>query len=566
MVRPTDRSAAPPRDARLTPVSAPIAVRPEDLESARAQARADILASGLSHTVAEAAPGAYGLSRGALSLLEALETAFARGLAAEAALVSRIARDRAHGFASGEPTANELRFARAFRSLVCCEEALAASSDLCDAALPDKPFPAEDVRAVLAAPLGALCKDLQGYLEHYRRHADPSKRLGDAAKLAACARSHFKRFALSARTACEASEHIALREALAAATLSLPGVTWVGLERRAAADEEEPDLLDVRPEDIVGNTEVLASAMKLARAVAAFDLTAGKNPRVVDNPVLFVLGSPGCGKTATAHAVGRAFLELCKEASLPARFRVIRRTDWASHYQNKSASDLLRIFRDEVFGAPGVCGVYWPDIDTAFAARTDPDIRAEEKSNLATLFGILDGTVGPRNGKWFLLCDANYMQMDEAMTSRLTQDPKVAKGPETVADYVRLLRDVKLKAWHDLLPPVAEWDEIGAKLRAAALSGRAVASIAGRVSAELQDVEEPPGFLKMSFEEKKKALRAQAKPVAAARILEHVEHYRRFEKDSSERAHRDRFERRVEEIRLSLSAQAAALGVADAPS
>jgi len=547
-------------------VSEPIVIRLEDIEAARVQARAAIVSSGLAQTATESAPGAYGLSRGALSLLEALESALAQGLAAQGALLARIAHDRAQGFASGEPTANERRFAGSLRTLITCEEALVATADSSDAALPDKPFPAEEIRAVLDAPVAALCKDLQGYLEHYRRHSDPTRRLGDAPKLAACARSHLKRLALSARTASEAIEHAALRDALAQATLRLPGVTWAGLERRAAADEEEPDLLDVRPEDIVGNVEVLSAATKLARAVAAFDLAAGKNPRVVDNPVLFVLGSPGCGKTATAHAVGRSFLELCKASGVPARFRIIRRTDWASHYQNKSASDLLRIFRDEVFGAPGVCGVYWPDIDTAFAARTDPDIRAEEKSNLATLFGILDGTVGPRNGKWFLLCDANYMQMDEAMTSRLTQDPKIARGPETVADYVRLLRDVKLKAWRDLLPPAAEWEAIGKSLKDAGLSGRAVAAVAGRVSAELQDVEEPAGFFQMSFAQKQQALRAQAKPVAAGRIVEHIEHYRRFEKESSERAHRERFDRRVEEIRLSLSAQAAALGVGDAPS
>lgn len=542
----------------------PISVRPEDLEAPRQTARSALASSGLPHSVSESAPGPYGQTREGLALLEALEGALAQGLAAEAALLARIGRDRAHGFASGEPTANERRFAAALRLLVLSEEALAASADLSEAPLPDKPFSAAELRAVLDDPsTAALARDLKGYLDHYRRHADPARRLGDPAKLAACARSYLKRLALGARALCGEPEHATVRDALAAATLRLPAVTWAGLERRAAADEEEPDLLDIRPEDIVGNREVLESAMKLARSVAAFDLPAGKNPRVVDNPVLFVLGSPGCGKTATAHAVGRAFLDLCRESGLPARFRVIRRTDWASHYQNKSASDLLRIFRDEVFGYHGVCGVYWPDIDTAFAARTDPDIRSEEKSNLATLFGILDGTVGPRNGKWFLLCDANYMQMDEAMTSRLTQDPKVAKGPETDADYVRLLRDVKLKKWRALLPPEAEWAAIGARLREAALSGRAVAAIAGRVTAELQDVEEPEGFFRMSFAEKQAALQARAKPVGAARILEHVEHYRRFEQQASERSHRERFERRVEEIRLSLSAQAAVLGAGD---
>jgi hypothetical protein len=344
--------------------TAAISLRPEDVQDQRAASRLAITSAGLPALFAEAAPGPYLMSRGALDLLESLESALASGSAAEAALLARVGRDRAQGFACGELTANERRFASSLRTLIACEEALVGSASSTDAALPDKPFPAEDVRALLSdATAAALCRDLKGYVEHYRRHADPSRRLGDSTKLAACARSHLKRLSLAARAECEKPEHATLRDALSAATIRLPGATWAGLERRGDDDDgEQPDLLDVRPEDIVGNSEVLEASLKLARSIAAFDPVAGKNPRVVDNPVLFVLGSPGCGKTATAHAVGRTFLDLCRENGLPARFRVIRRTDWASHYQNKSASDLLRIFRDEVFGFHGVCGVYWPDI------------------------------------------------------------------------------------------------------------------------------------------------------------------------------------------------------------
>jgi hypothetical protein len=145
------------------------------------------------------------------------------------------------------------------------------------------------------------------------------------------------------------------------------------------------------------------------------------------------------------------------------------------------------------------------------------------------------------------------------MVSRLTQDPKIARGPETPEEYVRLLRDIKLRGWRELLPGDDAWPAIGARLAEARLSGRAVAAVAGRVLAELQDVAEPPGFLALPFEAKVAALRAAARPLTAARLLEHVVHYQTFEKDAAERAARDSFERRVEEIRLQLSASAAAL-------
>ena len=45
---------------------------------------------------------------------------------------------------------------------------------------------------------------------------------------------------------------------------------------------------------------------------------------------------------------------LCRERDIPAKFQVIRRTDWASSYQNASAMNLVRIFREEVYGFEGV--------------------------------------------------------------------------------------------------------------------------------------------------------------------------------------------------------------------
>ena len=136
------------------------------------------------------------------------------------------------------------------------------------------------------------------------------------------------------------------RSALAELGLQARGATYRGFAREAAMPvEEERELLPVWPTDIVGNQEVLDAGLDLARAVAGFDLARGENPRKLRNPVLFMLGAPGCGKTVTAHAIGNFFLDLCQRHKIPARFRIIRRTDWASHYQNRSANELLRIFK-----------------------------------------------------------------------------------------------------------------------------------------------------------------------------------------------------------------------------
>ncbi|MFA6318979.1 MAG: hypothetical protein WC943_16335, partial [Elusimicrobiota bacterium] len=208
----------------------------------------------------------------------------------------------------------------------------------------------------------------------------------------------------------------------------------------------------------------------------------------------------------------------------------------------------------------GVSGVYWPDIDTAFAARGDADIRQEEKANLGTIFGILDGTIGPKNGKWFLLCDANSLHMDEATLSRLAQAPIRALGPETGADYVRLLRDIKLRgkgAW--LKASEDEWRVVGERCLAEKLSGRSVDNLAGRILTEIEDFTEPPEYFSMDFAGKAKVIAELSRTVTAGRVLELIGEHVRFERSAQARAEEERFRGRVEEIRFHLSAQRAAL-------
>ncbi|TPW17408.1 MAG: Uncharacterized protein FD126_3657, partial [Elusimicrobia bacterium] len=407
-----------------------------------------------------------------------------------------------------------------------------------------------DMAALPAAELlRALTRDCAGFLRFYQGHAEGAKRLRRDAESLRCLLSYFR---LIAPTLAR------LGDAPAGAELETTRLRFSGTRVSVAAAEEPAELLPVTFDDIVGNAELLAAGRRLARDIAGFDLAAGRNPKGVRNQILFALGAPGCGKTAAAHAIGRYFLSLCDKSGLPARMRVIRRTDWASAYQNQSASRLLEIFKEEVFNAPGVCGVYWPDIDTAFAARGDADVRQEEKANLATLFGILDGTIGPRNGRWFLLCDANTLRM--ATLSRLSQSPIRALGPVAAEDFVRLLRDIKLRGRARLLPlSEAQWRAFGERCVAEKLSGRSIDNLSGRILTEMEDFDEPDDYFTVSFEEKRKMIERLSRPVDAARIDALLTTHCRFEKDAQARAERDRFVDRVGEIRFHLSAQQAAL-------
>jgi SpoVK/Ycf46/Vps4 family AAA+-type ATPase len=328
----------------------------------------------------------------------------------------------------------------------------------------------------------------------------------------------------------------------------------------AARQKAEPvtDLKPVRLEDVVGNEDYIQAGLRLARDVAAYDLVHRRSPKQL-NPVLFGLGRPGCGKTIAAHAIANYFLEYCRARDVPARFRVIRRTDWASSYQNASAAELVRIFKEEVYGFAGVCGVYWPDIDTAFASRGSGDLRMEEKQNLGAVFGIFDGTLIPKDGKWFMLCDANFMQMDEATVSRIAQNPYRVHGPRTPEDYVRMLRDIMLRDVRAFASPDdPRWVEVGKACVARDLSGRNVEAIANNLRSHVQDFEYPDEYFRASFEERQRIIERLSHRVTIDDVLRRIDDYVKFAKEAEEQAERERFEREVAEMVRQLNAGRAA--------
>ena len=345
--------------------------------------------------------------------------------------------------------------------------------------------------------------------------------------------------------------------ALAKRRVTVGELRYEGFHSRNAMDPVT-DLKPVRVEDIVGNEEYVQAGLKLARDVAAFDLEAGTSPKRI-NPVLFGLGRPGCGKTITAHAIGNYFLDYCRERDIPARFKVIRRTDWASAYQNASANQLVRIFKEEIYGFDGVVGVYWPDIDTAFASRGSGDLRMEEKNNLGAVFGIFDGTLIPKDGKWFMICDANYMQMDEATSSRIAQNPFTVPGPVGAEDYVKLMRDILLRDVRRFVnPDDSRWIEAGQACVDSKLSGRNVESITNNIRAHVQDFEYPDDYFKATLERRREIIDQFSKRVTVDDVIKRVQQFAEFQVDAEDKAARDRFEREVADMVRQLNAGRAA--------
>ena len=540
----------------------PISVQPPPGGFDRAGVRAALLSSGLPkvlHRLVKAPFGhTVGTLRGLDAAVEASDLALAAGEAVHGALLEDLARTGT--LAIPDPTRDQRLCIGAFTLTVWCDVLSGRLAELAPLPRVTDDLEAEGLEALLESPprelVGRVGAMAARYLE-VRARERGEKVAATQLEREAWSLTTLHAFVLQLRGALERLTHLGrLRPfglALAQRKVSVGEIRYEGFTAHPPADPVT-DLKPVRVEDIVGNRAYLEAGLRLARDVAGYDFERGCNPKKV-NPVLFGLGRPGCGKTITAHAVGNYFLDYCRARDVPARFRIIRRTDWASSYQNASAARLVEIFKEEVYGFEGVCGVYWPDIDTAFASRASGQLRMEEKQNLGAVFGIFDGTLLPKDGKWFMLCDANYMQMDEATTSRIAQNPFTVRGPTTADEYVRLLRDVLLREEQRFVEASApQWQEIGEALVAADLSGRAVESIAGNIRSIIQDFEYPEAYFHADFEQRREIVERLSKRVPAAEVRAKIDAYVRFQKEAEEREAQERFEQEVARMVEQLSA------------
>jgi len=542
-------------------------VRDEDIERERRAVCEAMREGGLVRAAIEIDRGRWGFTHIGLDLLDTLEKALAAGLEACKQLENIIRGGAEEPFAPPRPLAPEEQlFIGLFGARIAAAEAELTTAGLLTAPVRvENTFDLDAIRDLVDGPIetlpGRLVRDLVGYVRFHRTTADAATRVDSAESLARCVHAWCALLGNSVAALVDDTAFSSLTESMKTLDISVLGRRYDAFEPGQDEVEDPPSgLMPIQVDDIVGNGDYLEACLRTARDVAGFDLTTGRNPKTI-NPVLFALGRPGCGKTVTAHAVGNYFLDFCRERAIEARFLTIRRTDWASSYQNASANALVRIFRREVGEWPGVVCVYWADIDTAFAARSDPGIRGEERNVLGAAFGIFDGTLLEPNGKWFMMCDANYMNMDEATVSRITQEPFVLEGATTPAEIVRLLRDVKLRDHRTFLDlSEEEWLDLGARCCELDLSGRSLTNMARRVIAAVQDFEYPDEYYRADFGRRREIIVASSAHLDAADLHAIVDAYGAFEKEAEERASTERFERRVGEIILNLSARQEAIG------
>lgn len=531
-----------------------------------------VITSGLPGQFEKLAPGPFGKTATSLGVLEGVVAACDLGLAAAESLRGVILDEAASGtsFAVPELTRQQRQLVAAFQVAVTADAVERRIAEWIHEPIVDGSLEMDGLSDLLAHDgppvelLGRVLRIAAAYVQMKattRTPKGPDEDDDADHVVAATLAAFFELLRRATLTYLQSSSLKPLLSALEAREVRVAGYPYDGLEI-AERVEVETGLLPVSPTDIVGNDEYVEAGLKLARAVAGYDFEAGKNPKKI-NPVLFGLGRPGSGKTITAHAVGNYFLNYCRERDVPAQFRVIQRTEWASSYQNASAQNLVRIFREEVYGFDGVSGVYWPDIDTAFASRNSQGLRMEEKQNLGAVFGVFDGTLLPKDGKWFLICDANTLHMDEATISRIAQNPMSVDGPTTPAQYAQMMRELMLDDVARFVPDDEQtWLEVGRLCVDYDLSGRNVESICNNIRSHIQDFEYPDEYFRADGERRKEIIESLCKPVSADQVIDYVEDFVEFRQDAEEDAEEEKFRREVESIVRQLNASRAAAALA----
>lgn len=525
--------------------------------------------SGLPGQFEKLAPGPFGKTSTAVGVLEGLVAACDLSLAAAEALRGVILDEMSSGtsFAVPELSHKQRQLVAAFQVAVCADALERRVTEWVSEPVVDGSLEMDGLDDLLAhdgPPIEVLARVLRIAAAYVQMKAPAAKTDADAddaapadQAVASTLAAFFELLRRATTTFVSKSSLKPLLSALEAREIRVAGYPYDGLEI-AERVEVETGLLPVWPQDIVGNDAYVEAGKRLARDVAGFDFDAGKNPKKI-NPVLFGLGRPGSGKTVTAHAVGNYFLQYCRERGVPAQFRVIHRTEWASSYQNASAQNLVRIFREEVYGFDGVSGVYWPDIDTAFASRDSQGLRMEEKQNLGAVFGVFDGTLLPKDGKWFLICDANTLHMDEATISRIAQNPMSVDGPTEPAQYAQMMRELMLADVAEFLPDDDQaWRRVGQLCVDYDLSGRNVESICNNIRAHIQDFEYPDEYFRADAERRRQIIASLCRAVSAAKIVDFVEDFVEFRQDAEEQQQEERFRHEVESIVRQLNARRAA--------
>ncbi|MBC8501459.1 MAG: ATP-binding protein [Nanoarchaeota archaeon] len=255
---------------------------------------------------------------------------------------------------------------------------------------------------------------------------------------------------------------------------------------------------DARKDQVVGNKELIRQIETGLKLLFLYDLKNKIHPHILRYGSyvqrILAIGRPGCGKSFTLEAMVNEVRQLSELYRKPIHTKDIS-NDLKSKYYSESSHNIKRVFQ-EVDKGESLYIIIADDLDTVIFGRKE-----NEESENISVFGEfirnLESIKSQNKGNYLLLATTNKPEnMDPALLRRF-QKKIIVKGPESIDDYISLLR-IKLAGYvDDELVQISEWEKVGAVLYENKVPGSLVADIASSLSDRISDVDLPNNIYKL---------------------------------------------------------------------
>jgi len=263
---------------------------------------------------------------------------------------------------------------------------------------------------------------------------------------------------------------------------------------KISKSKEEIELEDTSYEDIVGNVELIKFFKIAEEYLLSYNPEKRKNfiKERGDFPSrAFITGKPGGGKTTGIRAFINSMKKRAEEQGLELNLQIIGSADIKDKWFGESPKKVREKLRND----PNKLNVYViEDLDAVLAARDDPQLSPADRDIISEFLNTLEGLASKDYGNSVLITtsnltpsESNPTPVDPAVLGRIAQTSITADGPETEAEYAKLLFDIKLKkAKKGGYLKVSDKDylRLGKVCKEYGFSGRDVNNLAKQISAE----------------------------------------------------------------------------------
>ncbi len=311
--------------------------------------------------------------------------------------------------------------------------------------------------------------------------------------------------------------------------------------------EVDDKFMNVRKEDVIGSVmgddEFGGVLWNNLIKLGFYDHETRKNP-FDPASVVFTYGEPGGGKTFVSNALVQSFADLCREKKIPLWALTHSSTDYASHFQNKTANELA-ILGHKIREHHGPVVMYIADANNIFLSRQDPNVTAEQQNTMAVYFKMFDGTMIPKNGKFMAIMDANYITgIDPATKSRIFDEIVELKRFTNPEDFAKLAKVSLTKGLNIIPVEENDWQVIGKYLLDSPLSNREIGHIIKKLRRGFNVPEDMLGSpLEKVIEYRNEKLKDINKDLIINTFNEYIETRMRIERTSEEQQVVEDYER-----------------------